>query len=110
MGSSLEGGQHLNAGASRTASAERRYQARRSGLWAAQLQSAEGDPIPCLILDLSPGGARLAAQRRPFTEGMIVTLLAPVSGTRRARVAWMTRAHVGLQFLGHTIDSKFRPF
>ena len=89
--------------------AERRYQSRRSGLWVGQIQTPEGERMSCLLLNVSTGGARLVPQR-PLAEGSIVTLLAPVSGTRRARVAWATKSHVGLQFLGDTIDSKFRPF
>jgi hypothetical protein len=88
---------------------ERRHQARRSGLWVAQVQTAEGDRLSCLLLDLSNGGARIVPQR-PLAEGAIVTILAPVCGTRRGRVVWATKSHVGLQFLGDTVDSKVRPF
>jgi PilZ domain len=88
---------------------ERRHMARRSGLWVAEIQTAEGERISCLLLDLSNAGARIVP-RRPLTESAIVTLTAPVCGARRGRVAWVTKSHVGLQFLGDTIDSKFRPF
>jgi hypothetical protein len=83
-------------------SAERRRVPRRSGLWAAQLQTAEGERIPCLLLDLSNAGARIVPQR-PLIDGTIVTLVAPVCGARRGRVAWATKSHVGLQFLGVTV-------
>lgn len=88
---------------------ERRHLPRRSGLWVAQIQTAEGERISCLLLDLSNAGARLVPQR-PLGEGAIVTVTAPVCGTRRGRIAWTTKSHVGLQFLGDTVDSKFRPF
>jgi PilZ domain len=88
---------------------ERRHIPRRNGLWVAQLQTAEGERIPCLLLDLSNAGARIVP-RRPLPEGDIVTLIAPVCGSRRGRVAWATKSHVGLQFIGDTVDSKFRPF
>jgi hypothetical protein len=88
---------------------ERRHLPRRSGLWVAQIQTAEGERMSSLVLDLSNAGARIVPQR-PLTEGTIVTLVAPVCGTRRGRVAWATKSHVGLQFLGETIDGKLRPF
>ena len=88
---------------------ERRRLPRRSGLWVAQIQTAEGERISCHLLDLSNAGARIVPQH-PVAEGAVVTLAAPVCGTRRGRVAWVTKSHVGLQFLGDTIDSKFRPF
>ena len=88
---------------------ERRHIQRRTGLWVGQIETAEGERIPCLLVDLSTAGARIVP-RRPLAEGAIVTLLAPVCGSRRGRVAWATKSHVGLQFLGDTIDSKFHPF
>jgi len=88
---------------------ERRHNPRRTGLWVAQVQTAEGERIPCLLLDLSNAGARIVP-RRPLAEGTIVTLVAPVCGARRGRVAWATKSHVGLQFLGDPADSKFRAF
>jgi hypothetical protein len=90
-------------------SPERRRIPRRTGLWVAQVQTAEGECLPCLLLDLSNAGARIVPQR-PLAEGTIITLVGPVCGARRGRVAWATKSHVGLQFLGDTGDSKFRPF
>lgn len=88
---------------------ERRHAPRRKGLWVAQVQTTDGECIPCLLVDLSNAGARIVP-RRPLAEGTILTLVAPVCGSRRGRIVWATKSHVGLQFLGDTVDSKFRPF
>jgi hypothetical protein len=88
---------------------ERRHAPRRTGLWVAEVQTAEGERIPCLLVDLSNAGARIVPQR-PLAQGTVVTLAAPICGARRGRVAWATKSHVGLRFLGDIADSKFRPF
>jgi hypothetical protein len=77
---------------------ERRRHARRRGLWVAQLETAGGEQIPALLVDVSEQGGGRLVPRRPVALGTVVTLTAPACGKRRARVVWTTKSHIGLQF------------
>jgi hypothetical protein len=77
---------------------ERRQQARRSGIWAAQLETAQSPRRNCLVLDVSSSGAKLRIDQ-PAALGEIVTLIAERFGTRRGRVVWTANHRIGITFV-----------
>jgi hypothetical protein len=77
---------------------ERRRHARRSGLWAAQLETAQGARRNCLVLDVSQSGAKLRTEQTT-APGEIVILIGERFGTRRGRVIWAGNHRVGISFL-----------
>jgi hypothetical protein len=84
---------------------ERRWRERRSGLWAAQLENAQGGRRNCLVLDVSSGGAKLRVEQ-PASLGDIVTLIGERFGTRRGRVVWAANHRVGITFLDKPGDAQ----
>lgn len=76
---------------------ERRRHRRRTGAWNAALETMRGDRIGCVVLDLSPGGAKLLLER-PLPIGELVTFLTERFGTYRGRIAWSAGARAGLAF------------
>jgi hypothetical protein len=77
---------------------ERRRHARRSGLWAAQLETAQGARRNCLVLDVSQSGAKLRTEQTA-PPGELVTLIGDRFGTRRGRVVWAGNHRLGISFL-----------
>jgi hypothetical protein len=77
---------------------ERRRHERRSGLWAAQLETTQGQRRNCLILDMSSSGAKLRIEQ-PAARGDVVTLVTERFGTRRSRVVWAANHRAGIIFL-----------
>jgi hypothetical protein len=78
---------------------ERRRHRRRNGAWAATLETTHGDCVGCVVLDLSPGGAKLLLENKPVAIGELVTFVTERFGTHRGRVAWATGARAGLSFV-----------
>ena len=76
---------------------ERRRHRRRTGAWTAALETMRGDRIGCVVLDLSPGGAKLLLER-PLPLGELVTFVTERFGTYRGRIAWAAGARAGLAF------------
>jgi PilZ domain len=72
--------------------AERRGQL----LWSGVLQTARG-PVQCLVVDISPGGARLSLGAA-VAAGEAVTLMVAGKGMFRGRVAWAEPGLVGVAF------------
>src|SRR5580658_3706547 len=96
--------------------ADRRHHTRRSAMWAAQLETARGERLSCIVLDVSVAGVRIQLDH-PIAKDDIVLLITARVGTHWCRVAWREGAHVGLEFLeSHTeapapssagVDAKF---
>jgi hypothetical protein len=61
---------------------------------------AQNPPIPCVLCDISPGGARLAPVRLHGLPDEFTLILSKDGSSRRpCRVVWRKRRHVGVQFL-----------
>jgi hypothetical protein len=73
-----------------------RDERRRKFLWSGVLQTARG-PMPCLVAELSRGGARLSLATE-LAIGQAVTLVVAGSGSFRGSVAWTEAGSVGLEF------------
>jgi hypothetical protein len=78
--------------------AERRRHRRRSGAWSARLETARGDRVGCIVLDLSPGGAKLVLEKS-IAVGDLVTFATERFGMHRGRIAWAAGRRVGLAFI-----------
>jgi hypothetical protein len=63
-------------------------------------------PIPCVLWDLSDGGARLAAPRSNVLPPMFNLILTKDGKSQRlCRVVWRSQAQVGVQFIADdTVD------
>lgn len=72
--------------------------AKRRGqlLWSGVLQTSRG-PVHCLVLDISPGGARLSVGAT-IASGEAVTLMVAGMGMFRGSVAWAEPGTVGVVF------------
>jgi hypothetical protein len=78
--------------------AEQRRHKRRSGMWGAEIETAQGNRVDCTVLDLSDGGAKLLL-KQPVAVGKIVTLIGNRIGSRGGRIAWAIGTRVGLEFI-----------
>jgi hypothetical protein len=76
---------------------ERRRHRRRAGAWTAALETTRGDRVGCVVLDLSPGGAKLLIEKS-VAIGELVTFATERFGTYRGRIAWVAGARAGLAF------------
>lgn len=76
---------------------ERRGRPRRHVLWRGVLQTV-GDPYPCLVLNVSLGGAKLAV-RTELEPDREVTLMLGALGVFPAVVVWAETGAVGIRFL-----------
>ncbi|HUK58650.1 MAG TPA: PilZ domain-containing protein [Stellaceae bacterium] len=78
--------------------AEAGADAKRRGqlLWSGVLQTARG-PVQCLVVDISPGGARLTIGAA-VAQGEAVTLMVTGKGMFRGTVAWAEPGLVGVAF------------
>lgn len=95
----IEGGERQNAfGGAAVRGSDRRRQARRSGLWAAQLETAQGARRNCLVLDVSQSGAKLRVEQSAV-PGELVTLIGERFGTRKGRVVWSGSHRIGISFI-----------
>jgi hypothetical protein len=95
----IEGGEQQNAFRSAGVhGSERRRHARRSGLWAAQLETAQGARRNCLVLDVSQSGAKLRVEQSAAL-GELVTLIGERFGTRKGRVVWSGNHRLGILFI-----------
>jgi hypothetical protein len=65
-------------------------------VWGGVLQTARG-PVPCMVTDLSRGGARLSIAT-VLPVGQAVTLIVTGIGTFRGTVVWTDPGRAGLQF------------
>ncbi|HEV8026224.1 MAG TPA: PilZ domain-containing protein [Stellaceae bacterium] len=104
-------------GASAPASAaDRRHNTRRSAMWAAQLETARGERVSCIVLDVSAAGVRIQLEHSIAKDDIVLLITARV-GAHWCRVAWLDGVRVGLEFLeSHTeaptssssgVDAKF---
>jgi hypothetical protein len=75
---------------------ERRRNQRRRVLWRGVLQTT-GGPQPCLVVDISLSGARLALKQGPCRD-QPVTLMLGALGRFRGVVAWNQDDHLGIRF------------
>jgi PilZ domain len=105
----IDGGEKHNAvrGADLRGS-ERRRHGRRSGLWSAQLETAQGAKRNCLVLDVSQTGAKLRVEQ-PAAPGDVITLSGDRFGTRRGRVVWAGNHRIGIIFLDAAAAAKKTP-
>jgi hypothetical protein len=95
----IEGGDRENAFRNAAArGSERRRHGRRSGLWAAQLENAQGTRCNCLVLDVSQSGAKLRVEQQA-SPGENVTLIGERFGKRRGRVVWAGNHRIGIIFV-----------
>jgi len=83
---------------------ERRSHRRRAGAWTAILETTHGERIGSVVLDLSPGGAKLLLER-PIAVGELVTFLTERFGTHRGRIAWVSGVRVGLAFANFAVGA-----
>lgn len=81
--------------------AEKRRHKRRSGMWSAAIETAPGERVDCVVLDLSDSGAKLLVKHPAFcaAPGKIVTFRAERTGRRPARIAWAAGTRLGLEFI-----------
>jgi hypothetical protein len=84
----------------RAAHRELRKTARRPLRHAAWL-TVGGQPqaVPCVVWDLSDGGARLAAARHNELPNRFTLVLAHLGGERCCEIVWRNRRFVGVKFL-----------
>jgi hypothetical protein len=75
-------------------SSDRREEPKRV-LWRGILQTAEG-PFPCVVLDLTLDGAKLALQH-PLRRDQAVTLMLGALGTFRGAVLWEEGGTLGIR-------------
>ena len=95
----IEGGERQDAlGSAAVHGGERRRHARRSGLWAAQLETVQGARRNCLVLDVSQSGAKLRVEQTA-TPGDFVILIGERFGTRKGRVVWAGNHRLGISFV-----------
>jgi hypothetical protein len=78
---------------------ETREHGRRQMLWSGVLQTARG-PCPCLVVDLSGGGARVSGVVA-VEIGQSVTLVVSGMGLYRGTVVWRESGSLGISFAGH---------
>ncbi len=76
---------------------DRRRSARRHVLWRGVLQTGTG-PYPCLVLNVSLGGAKLAV-KAALKVDQPVTLMLGALGTFRAVVVWAEVEDAGVRFV-----------
>jgi hypothetical protein len=76
---------------------ERRGRPRRHVLWRGVLQTVDG-PFPCLVLNVSLGGAKLAV-RTEIEPDRDVTLMLGALGVFPAIVVWTEGGAVGIRFV-----------
>jgi hypothetical protein len=79
-----------------TGEVDARREGRKQLLWSGVLQTAHG-PCPCLVVDLSRGGAKLSLAA-PVKIGQFVTLVVTGIGTYRGTVIWNEHATIGIRF------------
>jgi len=77
--------------------ADRRLHKRKPVLWSARIESRDGN-TPCIILDLSAGGAKLRGSA-PVSRKDHVKLVIDRFGSLRAEVMWARMGLLGLRFL-----------
>jgi len=80
---------------------EQRKSARKPKRQAAWISNdAGGCPIPCVLWDLSEGGARLAPARANVVPDVFTLLLTRDGKSHRlCRVAWRKKPYIGVQFI-----------
>lgn len=67
---------------------------------------AKDKSIPCVVRDISDGGARIAMEAM-FPLPPVVVLLVPQAGLKKkARVVWQNETESGLEFLADSRRSK----
>src|SRR5271170_7817851 len=76
--------------------AKTREHVRRQMLWSGTLQTARG-PCPCIVVDLSRGGARVSGVAT-VEIGQSVTLVVAGMGLYRGTVAWRESGSIGIGF------------
>lgn len=92
-GLTSDGGHELREGGR----PERRERPRRHVLWRGVLQTKEAQH-PCLVLNVSLGGAKLAV-RTDLASDREVTLMLGALGTFPAVIIWVENGAVGVRFL-----------
>jgi hypothetical protein len=76
---------------------ERRKHKRKPVLWSARIE-ARDEIVPCIILDLSLGGAKLKGQAASARTRDRVMLVIDRFGAIPAEVVWSRSGHMGLRF------------
>jgi hypothetical protein len=74
---------------------------RKSMRYAAWLRTSDrGIPVPCVVWDLSEGGARLTSAQSESLPGVFTLILAKNGDSHRlCRVVWRKKPHVGVRFV-----------
>lgn len=75
---------------------EQRRDPRRRMLWSGTLQTVDG-PYPCIVLDLSLGGARVSLHRAPRRGDPVSLVLGPL-GAFRGELVWERDGAAGISF------------
>jgi hypothetical protein len=83
---------------------ERRRHRRRAGAWTAIVETTHGERVGSVVLDLSPGGAKLLLER-PIAVGELVSFITERFGAHRGRIAWVSGARVGLAFANFAVGA-----
>jgi hypothetical protein len=79
---------------------ERRKGARKDSQEPAWIDTGAKPLIPCILLDVADGGARLTADHpEALPDDFTLLLSADGSDSRRCRVAWRAGAEVGVEYL-----------
>lgn len=75
---------------------DRRRHTRHRLLWSGMLQTADG-PYPCIVLDISLGGAMVSLPRAPRRGDPVSLVLGPL-GAFRGELVWQKDRVVGVSF------------
>ncbi len=73
--------------------------ARSKALVAAEIISEDGKPLPCMILNLSDGGASIRLPRHMKEPPKYLKLRMPSGDVEECRVCWRAHDKVGVKFL-----------
>lgn len=88
---------------SRPNSPERRKGARKDTREPAWIDLGGKPLIPCVLLDVGDGGARLTLDRpEALPDGFTLLLSEDGSDSRRCRVAWRSGTEIGVEYLSFT--------
>jgi hypothetical protein len=78
---------------------ELRSSRRRPLRYAGRIALDRGMQVPCVLWDVSDGGARLAAARHHELPSTFTLVLAKLGEERRCQIIWRDQKFVGVKFL-----------
>ncbi len=87
----------LERSATPAAKSERRRYKRKPVVWQGKIETGDARMIACAVLNLSLGGAKIAADGA-FTAGDWIKLSITRVGMIEAEIVWSDDGHVGVRF------------